>query len=47
VTYAPAARAADLDYGLNDRLLFDRPTLGNSSTAITEGPIGAACRASP
>lgn len=38
VVYAPAARAADLDYGLNDRLLFDRPTLGNSSTAITGGP---------
>ncbi|MBA3325660.1 MAG: hypothetical protein H0T41_10525, partial [Rhodobacteraceae bacterium] len=38
VTYAPAAQAADLDYGLNDRLLFDRPTLGNSSTAITGGP---------
>ena len=38
VIYAPAARAADLDYGLNDRLLFNRPTLGNSSTAITGGP---------
>jgi hypothetical protein len=38
VTYSPAARAADLDYGLNDRILFDRPTFGNSSTAITAGP---------
>ena len=38
VAYAPAARAADLDYGLNDRLLFDRPTFGNSSTAVTGGP---------
>jgi hypothetical protein len=38
VAYAAAARAADLDYGLNDRLLFDRPTFGNSSTAITAGP---------
>jgi hypothetical protein len=38
VVYAPAARAADVDYGLNDRLLFDRPTFGNSSTAITAGP---------
>ena len=38
VTYAPAARAADLDYGLNDRLDFGAPTLGNSSTAITAGP---------
>jgi len=39
VAYAPAARAADLDYGLNDRLLFDAPTLGNSSTAITAGAL--------
>ena len=38
VAYAPAARAADLDYGLNDRLLFGRPTFGNSSTAITARP---------
>jgi hypothetical protein len=37
VVYAPEARAADLDYGLNDRLLFDRPTFGNSSTAVTGG----------
>lgn len=39
VVYSPAARAADLDYGLNDSVLFDRPTLGNSSTAITGGPL--------
>lgn len=38
VIYSPAARAADLDYGLNDQILFDRPTFGNSSTAITAGP---------
>ncbi len=37
VAYSAAARAADLDYGLNDRLLFPAPTLGNSSTAITGG----------
>ena len=37
VVYAPEARAADLDYGLADRLLFDRPTFGNSSTAVTGG----------
>ena len=36
--YAPEARAADIDYGLADRILFDRPTLGNSSTALT-GPL--------
>ena len=39
VAYAEAARAADLDYGLNERLLFDRPTIGNSSTAITGGAL--------
>lgn len=39
VRYGPAARAADIDYGLNDRLLLDRPTFGNSSTALTAGPL--------
>jgi len=39
VAYAPAARAADADYGLNDRLLFDHPTFGNSSTAVTGGVL--------
>ncbi len=39
VTYAPAARAADLDYGLNESLLFGAITLGNSSTALTGGPF--------
>ena len=39
VAYADAARAADLDYGLNESLAFDRPTFGNSSTAITEGAL--------
>ncbi|HMR51765.1 MAG TPA: hypothetical protein PKA33_04670 [Amaricoccus sp.] len=39
VTYSPAARAADIDYGLNDRVLFDRPTFGNSSTAVTDGAL--------
>ncbi len=38
VTYSDAARAAEVDYGLNDSVLFDRPTLGNSSTAMTRGP---------
>lgn len=37
VVYPEAARAADIDYGLNDRLLFGHPTFGNSSTAITSG----------
>lgn len=37
--YSDAARAADVDYGLNDRLLFQGVTLGNSSTAITGGGL--------
>ena len=39
VGYSEAARAADLDYGLNESLAFDHPTFGNSSTAITDGAL--------
>ena len=39
VGYGPAARAADVDYGLADKLAFDRPAFGNSSTAITGGTL--------
>lgn len=39
VIYSEAAQAADVDYGLNDRLLFDHVTIGNSSTAITGGAL--------
>ncbi len=39
VTYSAAARAADIDYGLNEQVLFDRPTFGNSSTAVTGGAL--------
>lgn len=39
VGYSDAARAAGLDYGLNESLLFDHPTLGNSSTAVTDGAL--------
>ena len=39
VAYSDAARAADVDYGLNDSLLFGRATFGNSSTALTGGPL--------
>ena len=39
VAYSEAARAADLDYGLNQSLTFDHPTFGNSSTAITDGAL--------
>jgi hypothetical protein len=37
--YSDAARAAGLDYGANDLFLYDAPTLGNSSTAITGGAL--------
>jgi hypothetical protein len=39
VAYSREARAAELDYGLQDKLLFDRPTFGNSSTAVTGGVL--------
>jgi hypothetical protein len=39
VRYSAAARAADVDYGLNDSLLFGRVTFGNSSTALTGGAL--------
>jgi len=39
VGYSGAARAAGVDYGLNDSILFDRITLGNSSTALTQGAL--------
>ncbi|MFV0473758.1 MAG: hypothetical protein ACK5MQ_06055 [Pikeienuella sp.] len=34
VVYSDAAKAAGLHYGLNTQILFDRVTIGNSSTAI-------------
>jgi hypothetical protein len=37
VEYADDARAAGLDYGLNLRIRFNAPTIGNSSTAVTGG----------
>src|SRR6056297_863688 len=39
VTYDAEARAAGLDYGLADPVLFDAPLIGNSSTAIRDGPF--------
>lgn len=39
ITYDEAARAEELDYGLGDRMIFDAPTIGNSSTALTAGPF--------
>lgn len=37
--YDAAARAAEADYGLQEHFLFDRPTFGNSSTAVTDGAL--------
>jgi hypothetical protein len=39
ITYDAAAQAEELDYGLGDRMIFDAPTIGNSSTALTAGPF--------
>ena len=39
IAYSDAARAAEVDYGLNDSLGFGRVTFGNSSTALTGGPL--------
>lgn len=38
VEYTPAARARELDYGPPEAMSFNRPTFGNSSTALTAGP---------
>ncbi|MBE7636388.1 hypothetical protein GUA87_05990 [Sneathiella sp. P13V-1] len=37
VRYSPVAAKLNTDYGFNTRILFDAPTLGNSSTAVTSG----------
>lgn len=34
VKYSPDAKNAGIDYGLNNKILFSAPTIGNSSTAI-------------
>ncbi|MEX2520290.1 MAG: hypothetical protein WD969_13270, partial [Paracoccaceae bacterium] len=39
VVYPPEAQAAGLHYGLNSQILFDAPTIGNSSTATTGGAL--------
>lgn len=38
VIYGPEAKAAGLHYGLNESILFDHVTFGNSSTAV-QGPF--------
>lgn len=37
IVYDPNAKAAGVHYGLNTQFLFDAPTFGNSSTALTGG----------
>ncbi|HZN33877.1 MAG TPA: hypothetical protein VFB80_08655 [Pirellulaceae bacterium] len=37
--YGPEAKADNLDKGLAARFFFNRPTFGNSSTALTGGPF--------
>jgi hypothetical protein len=39
IEYAPEANREGLDMGLQARLLFNLPTFGNSSTALTAGPF--------
>jgi hypothetical protein len=36
IAYRAPARAIDLDYGLNDRILFNATVFGNSSTAMVD-----------
>ncbi|MCR9213255.1 MAG: tetratricopeptide repeat protein [Proteobacteria bacterium] len=36
--YSEAAKEAEIDNGLNDKILFNAITIGNSSTAVTKGP---------
>ena len=40
VAYSPAAQAAELDYGLQDKLLFDRPTIGIQRRALAHHVAG-------
>lgn len=39
VVYGPEAQTTGVDYGVNFDLLFEAPTFGNSSTAVTSGPV--------
>ncbi|QNN24868.1 hypothetical protein HED60_22165 [Planctomycetales bacterium ZRK34] len=39
VVYSPPLRQKNIDYGVQVQLLYDRPVLGNSSTAMTQGPM--------
>jgi hypothetical protein len=39
VAYDEEARAVGLDYGLAGLVLFDAPLIGNSSTAVRDGPF--------
>lgn len=37
--YSAEAIKANIDYGLNTKILFNAPTFGNSSTAVSSGPF--------
>ena len=39
IEYSPEARRESMDLGLQVRLIFNLPTIGNSSTAQTGGPL--------
>lgn len=39
IVYNPPLRQKNVDYGVQFRLLYDRVVLGNSSTAMTQGPM--------
>lgn len=39
ILYGPELRRAEADYGLPLLALYDRPVLGNSSTAVKKGPL--------
>lgn len=44
VVYHNELRAARLDYGVAQELIFEAPVIGNSSTALTAGPSWRCCR---
>ncbi|MCA9226339.1 MAG: hypothetical protein KDA47_12035, partial [Planctomycetales bacterium] len=39
VEFVDEAKQEGLDYGLQTRLMYNLPTIGNSSTALTQGPF--------
>lgn len=39
IVYGPTLKKTNWDYGLAQRIVFPQPLIGNSSTALTAGPI--------